>query len=185
MSSSSGSAGPNWMERHPVMFAFSGLIIGALITATATYASQDDDDADDRKNVVATTEKPSGEITAPAVLQAGSTVHLSGWIKNVPDGYALWSYSEQVSSGKLWPQYAPCKINKDKTAWECPDLRVDGKGEGPGSGWQVRVALVTALDVVDIKAYAIAKEYKNEHPDGFASLPSDAIPIDEMQIIPG
>lgn len=173
-----GSTGPNWMERHPVMFAFSGAIIASLITGTATYKAKDHDAVAETTDVA-----PTGGITAPGSVKVGSVVHLSGWIKDVPKGYALWGYNEKVSSGKLWPLYSPCKINAAKTAWECPDLRVGGKNDGPGSEWKVRVALVTAQDAVDIKAYAIAKEYKNQNPDGFSNLPADAIPIDEMQVI--
>ncbi|MFE9112826.1 hypothetical protein ACFYN9_24835 [Streptomyces collinus] len=180
----SSSSGPNWVERHPVMCTASAAVIAALITGTATYTAQHRDDADEQQSTTAPTKvAPTGEITEPTSVRVGKTVHLRGWIKNAPAGYALWAYNEQVSSGKLWPAYFPCKINEAKTEWECPDLRIGGVNDGTGSEWKVRVALVTAENAVEIKSYAIAREYKNEQRDGFPNLPEGAIPIDEMNVV--
>ncbi len=174
----------NWMERRPVLFAVVGAISAAAITGTVTWAVNHDGHADAQlKPTQAVRTAPTGKITSPDTAKVGNTVHLSGWIKDVPKGYALWAYNQKVSSGKLWPEYGPCLIHEDKTSWDCPDLLVDGKGEVPAQERRVRVALVTAQDAVDIEAYVIAREYKNEHPDGFSNLPADAIPIDEMKVI--
>ncbi|MGI5423509.1 hypothetical protein [Streptomyces sp. CA-179760] len=170
------------MEQHPVLLATVTTVVGSLITGGAMYAAQSGNRATDRQNAVQATTKPTGKITTPGILKAGDKFRLSGWIKDVPEGYALWAFSEQVSSGKLWPQYQPCRIDDVSGAWTCPDLRVDGIGD-VGQDWQVRVALVTAQNAVDIKAYAIAKEYKDEQRDGFAGLPDGAIPIHEEKVL--
>lgn len=176
MSSSSSSAGPNWMERHPVMCTVSAAIIASMITGGATYTAQRDKDAEPVEVA------PTGEITEPASVKVGSKVRLSGWIKDLPKGYAIWGFNAQESSGQLWPLYSPCVVNEAKTTWTCPDVRVGGANDGPGSEWKLRVFAVTAQDVVDIKAYAIAKEYKGENPD-FSTLSEDATLIDEMKVI--
>lgn len=100
----------------------------------------------------------------------GETTPFSGTVKDIPEGYAVWSFVKESGAGAVYPKYSSCQA--DGAKWDCGTV-FPLKGDERNS--DLCVALVGARQAEKIMQYVIDTQFKKESvafsmPDGVTAL---------------
>ncbi|MFJ8719537.1 hypothetical protein ACIRD9_41320 [Streptomyces violaceus] len=152
-----------WVKTHvvgPVLAA----AIGAGITVVGVLATN-------QPTAAAALAKPSGSIERADPRGRHTHMVLSGTLKNMPKGYALWPFVED-SRGNYFPNFKPCTVEAADAGtgtWVCPELHIAQESYGEERFRKtLHVALVTAdgANAIGLYRQSLVAGGKFEPPAG-------------------